>query len=681
MTTTIQAGGRASDDSPRAVRDLELVARAAGAGALLFDRELRLRRYTSTAQAAFKLDASWLGRYVDDVAARNPRYHLDHLVKLAETQAEQVERVVEAGHGVRHLVRATADRGPAGDFDGVLVLLKDGGADSQVKEALNRSEVRAKALIDALPDRIVRITASGEVLSYNAPAERANTEHQRMTGAHVASFVLPASAWDEIRQMVAEAIKTNQMQTAEHETPETSFLGARSFETRVVRSGADEAVCMIRDITRRRLAEDELRTLTETLKQQANTDYLTGLNNRRGLEQRLHEERARALRTGERLAAVLIDCDNFKRINDRFGHAAGDVVLQEIGKRLMSALRGADHIGRIGGDEFLVLMSGVREPEALQIAERLRRAVTDSPLLVHETPITITASLGLAPVPDDAQLLEEVVKYTERALQRSKTDGKNRVSTRRSRPKIAMMVDSPDGTGETVLDALTSGRGLHTYFQPIFRLEDQALVGYELLSRGPSGALHNPVDLFRFASEHNMLTVVDLHCLRRSMRWAEQQSANHRIHTNIFPSTLLDCSVDRLSEIFEGQRLTRYCIEISEQQFIGDPRYLEKHVAALRDLGAHVAVDDVGFGRSSLEALLVLEPDVIKLDRTVVHGAHEDAGRQRHLERLLRVARTLESTVVAEGIESVQDLAMLNDLGVRYGQGFLWGTPQPVEQA
>ena len=123
-TPTVRPGRPASNDSQRISRDLELVAGQAGAGVLLFDRELRLRRFTAIAGDAFGLDASWVGRYVDDVAAQNPRYHLDHLVKIAESQPSQVERVVEADRGVRHLVSARVDRNSAGGFDGILSYLK-----------------------------------------------------------------------------------------------------------------------------------------------------------------------------------------------------------------------------------------------------------------------------------------------------------------------------------------------------------------------------------------------------------------------------------------------------------------------------------------------------------------------------------------------------------------------------
>ena len=173
-----------------------------------------------------------------------------------------------------------------------------------------------------------------------------------------------------------------------------------------------------------------------------------------------------------------------------------------------------------------------------------------------------------------------------------------------------------------------------------------------------------------------MLTQVDLHCLKTCLLAARHLSPGVRCHVNLFPSTLLDTPVERVIELFpHGPSLPRFCVELSEQQFIGDPTALRAPVRALKQAGLHVAVDDAGFGRGSIETLVLLEPDVIKVDPRYVQGVAGDRAKRRSLRRMVEAAGAIGGELVAEGIETRADLAVLRDLGIPLGQGFLWSRP------
>jgi EAL domain-containing protein (putative c-di-GMP-specific phosphodiesterase class I) len=147
-----------------------------------------------------------------------------------------------------------------------------------------------------------------------------------------------------------------------------------------------------------------------------------------------------------------------------------------------------------------------------------------------------------------------------------------------------------------------------------------------------------------------------------------------RFHLNIFPSTLLDTPIEQLLSLFPAQTDGRvFCVEISEQQFVGDPAYMRDHVNALKQAGILVAIDDVGFGRSSLETLILLEPDLVKVDRKYVTGVSIEPAKARLMKRLANVAKSLGAEIVAEGIESSDDIPVLKEIGVHYGQGWLFG--------
>lgn len=416
---------------------------------------------------------------------------------------------------------------------------------------------------------------------------------------------------------------------------------------------------------------EELALASREYQRLLETDPISGVRNRHGLTRVLSGELGRARVEGAPLVAVLIDCDDFKRINDRLGFAVGDIVLREVARRLQDAADRAELVARVGGDQFLVVLPDTPLEAATHVAERLRLAVASSPILIADDLVEVTVSLGVVELPRTTSTLEEVLTISYRALHASKRDGKNRVSsgqfprvrtTRASRPPLA-----------EVGDQLLGQPGIRAFTHDIVRLSDELSVGCEMLARGPHGPFESPLHFFRASLEANILTAVDLRCLQTCIETGRASRAE-RIHLNVFPSTLLATPLGRLLEFFEDEP-QRFVVELSEQQVLGDVHTLRPALDALRSRGVRVAIDDVGFGRSSLEALLVLEPDVVKIDRSCVSGAWQAEGRTRMLARLVRAVHALDAELIAEGIESRQDLELLRSFDIEYGQGFLWGAP------
>lgn len=439
------------------------------------------------------------------------------------------------------------------------------------------------------------------------------------------------------------------------------------------------------ELHRRLAAQDEqivqlssrLADATKKMDELATVDPLTDLNNRRGMERILSAEVNRAKRTGTPLVGLLLDCDDFKRINETLGHAVGDVVLKEMVQRITSTLRPSDFVARIGGDEFVILLTETQLAEATLIAERVRLSVAESPIRNSDDNIFMTASLGVAPLPYEISSVEELLTLTRHALKKSKTNGKNRVTS-------VEVIEGKNGTElvsdtQDIVQVLRQGECFRCASHAIHRLDDDMKIGYELLSRGPKGAFEMPYDFFRVAIENNMLTRVDLCCLKTCIAAAANLEKGLRFDVNLYPSTILDTPIDRLVAIFpEDKAIGTFCVEISEQQFIGDPSYLKEHTQALKNAGIQVAIDDVGFGRSSLESLIILEPDVVKVDIKYVSGIAHDPQKQRLLQRLVRVVTALGAELIAEGVENREDLEVVKDMGVMYAQGYLWGKPSII---
>lgn len=441
------------------------------------------------------------------------------------------------------------------------------------------------------------------------------------------------------------------------------------------------------DITHRKLAEKHLHELNARL-EQANRDLerltlvdpLSDLLNRRGLQRVLSQEIQRVTREGNSLAAILVDLDNFKQINDRYGHAVGDVVIKEVARKLKDCLRVTDHACRIGGDEFMVLLPNTRPAEAAAVAERMRLAIASAPLMHSSSPIHVTASLGAVLVSETVASIDELLSLTHLLLYESKHAGKNRASYDWGGPRDKEA--APANAMSRIVSELQRGEHFRVVAHPIMRLADERQVGAELLTRSTLASFESPSDFFRIAQAVNIMTLVDHQCFRKCLEASLRLPAEIHCHLNIFPSTLIDIPIRHLLDDFpRGAPHGRYCVELSEQQIIGDPSHLSDSVRALKANGIQVAIDDVGFGKSCLENLILLEPDVIKIDRKCVFGVGRDKARERSLRRILQTAEGLGSQVVAEGIETREDLSVLKALGVKEGQGYLWSMPAEIAKS
>ncbi len=448
---------------------------------------------------------------------------------------------------------------------------------------------------------------------------------------------------------------------------------------------------------------NELHAAGRALERLVTVDPLTGLLNRCGFEQTLKEEIAYLKRRGETAFALLLDMDDFKHVNESFGHSAGDILLKEIAAKIEGALRATHVVARIGGNEFAVLLSDTREAEALHVAEKIRLVLSQSPVAISEgRNVFVSCSLGLAELEPQTSSLEELLQILRVSLSRSKKNGKNQLSvyqtgmwpsattavlpsaTTAALPSATTAVRPVVGSLETdslalLIEQLALARNYYAVVQPIIQLETGERTGGELFSRFSHPEFGQPDDFFRLAREARLLALIDRLCLRTCLKQAAEARLEGQLHVNLFPSTLIDIPVSQLLEEFAvAENRPPLCIEISEQQVLSEPSHLLEAVRTLRQAGLSVAVDDVGFGRSCLESLIVLEPNVIKIDKRCVSGIDRDPVKQKLFKRLLGVIRSLEAEVIAEGIETQGELEFIIATGIRYGQGYFFSRPVPV---
>lgn len=404
-------------------------------------------------------------------------------------------------------------------------------------------------------------------------------------------------------------------------------------------------------------------------------DPLTGVLNRRGLQDVLLQTFAVSQRMGISVQVLLLDLDDFKKINDSYGHGVGNTILVNVAQQVRQAIRQTDFIARVGGDEFMVLLLDSREGDAVKVADKIRMAIAQASLSVASGDIVqTTCSIGIVPLGDKPVSIDALLQKLHLSLHLSKSEGKNRIAYQGEHIKIDLI--PPDAVAE-FKKILISGKKFYTASQPIFDLRSMTKIGYELLSRLDYDGYSTPDTFLLFARNANLLGTVDYACLKTCLNALKNTFVTQRIYINMFPSTLAEIPVELLIHDFTavGKNI-RFCLEINEQQILGDPLYLVPSIMRLKRAGILIALDDYGFGNSSIETLVLLEPDIVKIDKKIIKDVSKDARKFNSLKRLLKIIESCRAAVISEGIETAEDFKVLRDMGVKYGQGFFMGKPE-----
>ena len=419
------------------------------------------------------------------------------------------------------------------------------------------------------------------------------------------------------------------------------------------------------------------------LHEMAHSDPLTGLPNRPAMLQLLARDIVVAQQHEHRVAVMFIDLDRFKQANDTLGHAVGDALLRNAAQRVRNAVRAADAVARIGGDEFTVVIGEIVNPDEVRpVARNLIKALSQ-PFEVDGETIYVGASIGIAMYPEDGREASELLKNADTAMYRAKEAGRNRAEFFRAQMNVD--VQRRSALDRDLRVALKEGQFV-LHYQPQFDLRDGTLCSVEALIRWehPQQGLLYPGAFISVAEEIGLIDTMGNWALREAclqfMRWRDAGVPIPRIAVNVSNHQLRrESFVPYLKYLVTAARMPPRAleIEVTESMFLEGG---QGAVDALREIvgaGVEVSIDDFGTGYSSFGYLKTLPASVLKLDRSFVADTPGDADAASIVAAIVNMAHTLRKEVVAEGIETPQQLAFLQELGCGKGQGFLFSRALP----
>lgn len=429
------------------------------------------------------------------------------------------------------------------------------------------------------------------------------------------------------------------------------------------------------DITERKQLERELERM-------AYHDPLTGLANRRLLAELAGKALAAAARHGHAIGMIYVDVVRFKRVNDALGHAVGDQALIEVGERLERAVRESDTVARVGGDEFAVLLDQTAGfEEARAVAVRVHHQF-DPPFVVGDESFHLDGRLGLALYPDHAESFNELLTVADLSMIHAR-GGAHDLAIRES-TSVPRREDFD--LEEDLRQALAKDR-LVLHYQPVFSLPESDMTGVEALARWdhsargllPAGAF---VPLAERTGQTRALDAWALAtAVRRIGTWPGDDPPEW-VAVNLSPASFEDPTLPgRVGRILEAENVDggRLIVEVTERVAMRDPDRAVATLAALRDLGVKIAIDDFGRGHSALAYLLHFQADILKIDRLFVDRLGADIAHERLVEGILALGREIGMSLVAEGVERAEQLAWLEEHGCDFVQGYHLARPGPVE--
>jgi diguanylate cyclase (GGDEF)-like protein/PAS domain S-box-containing protein len=605
------------------------------------------------------------------------------LVLLARWAALRVERPLA------EMIRS-AERIGEGDYTRPLpVTSKDEIAAlehalEQMRQNLRQSTITSNYLttvLNSMTDAVLVTSPDGKIKRINDAAIRLfGCTQEQMSGKRLVDFIAPAERERFATASPAGDTRETVIQTQSGQTIPVSLAIAPITAADPEFQGA---IYVLRNITDRKRAERRIRYL-------ARYDALTKVPNRMQFQHLLQQAIARARRNQRSILLMYLDMDRFKEINDTFGHAAGDRTLEVLSERLTHILPREAVIGRLAGDEFGVFIAGFPqgEDERSQAADLARMVLAEiaKAFYVQQQEVFLTASIGIAFCPKDAENVIDLIRNADAAMYHSKQNGGNGFafySTEMNAAAVERLMLKSKLRRALERDELVM------FYQPKVDLRDGRIVGAEALLRWrlPGHGDISPSQFIPLAEETNLILGIGEWVLNRVCadyrHWLEKIPHPGRISINLSLKQLRQASfITRCKSVFRRYDVSpaNFELEITETTLMADPKRTVKLLNELYAMGLHLSIDDFGTGYSSLSALQQFPIGTLKIDQSFVRDAAIDSSDATIVRTIIDMGRSLEVEVIAEGIETEEQMQFLRKSGCHFGQGRLFGDAMSADE-
>jgi diguanylate cyclase (GGDEF)-like protein/PAS domain S-box-containing protein len=576
---------------------------------------------------------------------------------------------------------------PLESAEGILVTaaIRDISVRKAAEEHLAQMEARYRGLLEAAPDAMVVVDQGGEIVLLNVQAEKQfGYRRDELIGQKVKNIIPKGFA----ERLVADALRSAEDALAQQIGTGIELNGRRKdgseFPIEIMLSPLEGAegvlvTAAIRDITTRKKAEALMIHSSEH-------DFLTGLPNRMLLSDRVNQAIRLAIRHKKKVAVLFLDLDGFKHINDSLGHPTGDKLLQSVGKRLVDCVRGSDTVSRQGGDEFVVLLSEEDDSEDVSVtAKRMLRAVAEAHF-VDQHDLHVTCSVGVSLYPDDGLNAETLIKNADTAMYQAKENG--RQTYQYFKPAMNVRAVERQSLEESLRRALERQEFV-VHYQPKINLNTGRISGAEALLRWthPTRGPVPPGQFIPVAEDCGLILPIGTWVLRQACQqaqaWVDAGLPLGTMAVNISAMQLRNESfVEGVFAILQDTRLDPRLLELelTESVLMKHAESTASILTALRERGVQVAVDDFGTGYSSLSYLRKFPIDALKIDQSFVSQITTVPDEIIIVKAVIGLGRSLKLRVVAEGVETQEQLAFLQAYQCDEAQGYYFSRPVLPEQ-
>ncbi|MCX7545338.1 sensor domain-containing protein [Marinicella gelatinilytica] len=543
----------------------------------------------------------------------------------------------------------------------------------QAQAQANFKEHMLESIFDAIPDLFFLMKSDGTVIDYYS----SNTgdffsKSNDFMGKNISTLFADVKV-NGFQKQMESALKHKSNTRFEYEYNVHQI--PKHFEARVrFIKEYDQVMVIIRDISEQHKA-------AELIRHQAYYDNLTSLPNRFLSLEQLSQLLKETQRSNEKIAVLFLDLDDFKKINDSLGHEVGDKLLIKCVKRLKSAIRKQDLIGRLGGDEFIVLLKGYKTHKAITHATESLLKAFRTPFNLDGRELILTVSIGIAISPDDGDSASDLLRNADIAMYQAKELGRNTYSFFTKEMNVFMQRRSEL---EAQMHGALERQEFEVYYQPQIDVKKRKVIGAEALIRWNNPTLGNilPDEFIPVAEQTGLIVSIGELVIRQAVRflseWEKEHNVPFNMAVNLSPRQFRDEGL--FTFIRDQLKLLNVApdqleLEITEGLLLSGKSYIKETLNKINKLGIKLAMDDFGTGYSSLGYLREFSFDVLKMDRAFVQGITTNKSDYDLVKATIAMSRSLDLLVVAEGVETKAQLQMLEDLGCDIVQGFYFSKP------